>query len=187
MDLSKFKIENTILFFANKSDKKVINRLKLMKLIWLSDRLHLNKFGRTITKDSYSALPHGPVASNALTMSNNTTDTFKVVKYVIQAKKEFNPDFFSKSDIEIMNYVWDKFGHYEDFELRDFSHKFKEWKRFESDLNNVALPNSYPMNFFDFFEEIEDADFSDLYDEEMKEYSKSLFNIHSTIQNEFKR
>lgn len=34
-----------------------------MKLLWLSDRVHLNKYGRLILKDNYKALPHGPVPS----------------------------------------------------------------------------------------------------------------------------
>ena len=41
----------------------VINKMKAIKLIWLSDRLHLRKFGRTITGDDYYALPNGPVPS----------------------------------------------------------------------------------------------------------------------------
>ena len=103
MDINLKKIENAILFFANKSDK-TIERMKLIKLIWLSDRLHLSKYGRLILKDRYKALPNGPIASTALTISQyGIPGVIDVDSYNVIAKKEFDSDFFSKSDIKIMN------------------------------------------------------------------------------------
>ena len=49
-------------FFA-KEDGGTINKMKSIKLIWLADRLHLRKYGRSITGDEYFALPNGPVPS----------------------------------------------------------------------------------------------------------------------------
>ncbi|MGH9486458.1 MAG: Panacea domain-containing protein [Terriglobales bacterium] len=40
------------------------------KLLFLADRLHLVRYGRTITGSAYYALPHGPVPSQALDMLN---------------------------------------------------------------------------------------------------------------------
>src|SRR5674476_520662 len=37
--------------------------LKLMKLLYLSERLSLQRYGDTITGDSFASLPHGPVLS----------------------------------------------------------------------------------------------------------------------------
>ena len=57
MNIQEEKIKNVILFFAHKSEGKSIEKLKLIKLIWLSDRLHLNKYGRLILNDKYKAEP----------------------------------------------------------------------------------------------------------------------------------
>ena len=43
------KILNIILYFANKH-KDNIEISKLLKLIWLSDRIHLNKYTRLILR-----------------------------------------------------------------------------------------------------------------------------------------
>ena len=50
-----------------------INRLKAIKLSWLADRLHLRKYGRPISYDKYSALPHGLVASYTKDLVDNNT------------------------------------------------------------------------------------------------------------------
>ncbi|MGN7812083.1 Panacea domain-containing protein [Flavobacterium sp. 22076] len=123
-----------------------------MKLLWLSDRVHLNKYGRLILKDSYRALPHGPVPSATMDFTKSSNpDNFNVVGHDIKAEKEFDERYFSKSDIEVMNSIWEKFGNLNQFALRDLSHKFPEWQRFEKDLNIDYLPNSYSMVMEDFF------------------------------------
>ena len=35
------------------------SKLNLLKLVYLADRYHLRKFGRTVTGDSYRAMPAG--------------------------------------------------------------------------------------------------------------------------------
>lgn len=183
MDISERKIENTILYFSNKSTNKTIDRIKLIKLIWLSDRLHLNKYGRLILKDRYKALPNGPVASRTLTMSNSSFfESYLVEDYNITALKKFENDYFSKSDLEIMDYVWKRFGTKNTFDLRDFSHLFPEWLRYENELNDKYSPNSYDIVIQDFFEFPKDIDFSDLLNNVIINESKKEFNIKSTIQ-----
>ncbi len=185
MNIQQKKIENIILYFANRSNDNTIDRLKLMKLIWLSDRLHLNKYGRLIIKDRYKALPNGPIASSALTMSNySLPEIYEVDGYRIKSKHNFQEDYFSKSDLKVMDYVWGKFGEMDTFELRDFSHLFPEWLRYEEELNSETFPNSYDIVIQDFFKtpKIEKIDFSDFYSEEDSKLSEQDFNIHRSIQ-----
>jgi uncharacterized phage-associated protein len=44
------KAIQTLAYFAQK-EGGVINKMKVFKLIWLSDRLHLRKYGRPILND----------------------------------------------------------------------------------------------------------------------------------------
>lgn len=96
MDINLLKIENAILFFIEKSGGRIA-KTKLMKLLWLSDRLHLNKYGRLILKDRYYAMPYGPVPSKGLDISNEGIEDCIIVKGTnIESKKEYNEDFFFK-------------------------------------------------------------------------------------------
>lgn len=182
MTIKEKKKVNSILFFASKSGGR-IDRLKLMKLLWLSDRIHLNKYGRLILKDDYNALPHGLVPSNTMDITKKTLDDyFDVEKYEIIAKSTFESGCFSESDIEIMEQVWEQYGKKMDgLQLRDFSHNFPEWLRFEKELNNPILPKSYAIVIDDFFcAPINKVDYPHSLDESNK--SKEYFHVHSAIQ-----
>lgn len=183
MDINLQKIENAILFFIGKNGG-TIGRTKLMKLLWLSDRLHLNKYGRLILKDRYYALPYGPVPSLGLDISNKgIRDSICVKGNNITSSKEYCEDFFSKSDLKIMNYVWEKLKNTDSIEASDYSHKYPEWLRYEKELNDKEAPNSYDIVIQDFFEFPDLNEFADLLTEEDIILSKKEFNIKNSIQN----
>lgn len=183
MDIKTNKIINSIQFFSNKSKDNTVNRLKLMKLLWLPDRVHLNKYGLSILKDNYKALPHSPVPSNTMDFSKNSiSENFHVKGYNITSEKEFDPKYFSTSDLEVMNFIWNKFGFLNQFELRDISHKFPEWLRFEKELNDEYSPKSYDMIMEDFFIHPNIEDYKDVFSIEGVEDSLSHFRSHNAIQ-----
>lgn len=183
MKLREKKILHSILFFTNQTEDKKIDRLKLMKLMWLADRIHLNKYGRLILKETYNALPHGSVPSSALDLSRESLDGYYRIKkgsYVIRAEADFDSKYFSASDLEIMNYVWEKFGSNESLDLREFSHLFAEWKRFEKYINNESMPNSYREVINDFFDTPEGIEFPYTHEESVASMQK--YNSHYAIQ-----
>ena len=186
MDINLKKIENSLLFFTNKNDN-TIERMKLMKLVWLSDRLHLNKYGRLILKDRYKALPNGPIASTALNISQyGIPNSIEVDKHNVISKKKFEPDFFSKSDLKIMDYVWTKFNTMASFEFSDYSHKYPEWLRYKKELSSKHTPNAYDIVIQDFFEFPEIREFEDLLDADIISLSKEDFNVRNSIQSQLK-
>ena len=175
------KMINSILFFANKSHNHTINRLKLMKLLWLADRIHLNRYGRTILRDQYYAMPHGPVPSKTMDISEEQHDNiFDVENYEITAEDKFDPKCFSQSDLDILEEVWDVYGNLNQYQLEDFSHLFPEWERFKDELNNPKESYSFPMKMVDFFDKPKDADFP--VNEEMSELAKEVYFSHKSIQ-----
>ena len=153
-----------------------------MKLLWLADRIHLNRYGRTILRDKYCALPHGPVPSNTMDLSKeNIEDVFSVHDFTIEAEDSFDPKYFSKSDIEVLGEVWDRFGLMTDRVLRDYSHFFPEWKRFENELTDDDSPNSFPIVMDDFFKEpLDEANFKN--DPKRSELSRDIYHSHNAIQ-----
>ncbi|MCW3785502.1 Panacea domain-containing protein [Plebeiibacterium sediminum] len=183
MSIREKKIINAILFFALKSSDNTINRLKLMKLLWLADRMHLNKYGRLVLKDAYNALPHGPVPSLTMDFTKfSLPDIFRVAGYEITAEGEFDARYFSSSDIEIFEEVWSSFGELDQFSLRDLSHKFPEWLRYKDDLEDHNTPNSYGIVIEDFFNS-PSGEKSYSHDDSRSEISKSVYREHNSLQN----
>ncbi len=56
-------------YFAHKSASgapaRRLNRMKALKLLFFADRYHLRKYGRPVSDCAYFAMKHGPVASEA--------------------------------------------------------------------------------------------------------------------------
>lgn len=180
MNLTEEKQKNLILHFINKNGGS-IDLLKLMKLIWMSDRIHLNKYGRLISQDSYYALPLGPVPSNIYDKSKKGNEFTKKTGYNISSTQMSIDDFFSKSDVEVMEYVWNKFNTKDGLPFSDYSHNFPEWKRFEKELNN--FPSSYNIVIQDFFQFPDFSEFEDFLSKDEIEESKLFFNSTNSIQN----
>ncbi|MDZ4794562.1 MAG: Panacea domain-containing protein [Bacteroidota bacterium] len=163
-----------------------INKMKAIKLFWLADRLHLRKYGRTISGDNYFALKHGPVPSGTRNILEQVADRLEqpILNYsneYLQANgrrynslKEANKKVFSKTDLEALNKVFETYGHLNQFQIRDISHEFPEWKKWEEGLENNWY-KSHPMDLKDFFEDAGDKHpiFKD--DEESLKLVEKLF------------
>lgn len=144
-----------------------LNKMKAIKMIWLADRLHLRKYGRTITGDVYFALPYGPIPSTTrdilednslvsdteLSYSNEYLSKFS--KYDYSSKKAANEKVFSKTDLDAIENVFTKYNHLNEFELSDLSHLFPEWKKYSSALEK-GIASRFEINPIDFFENYSD-------------------------------
>lgn len=169
-----------------------LNKMKAIKLIWLADRLHLRKFGRSITGDEYYALPNGPVPSgtrDVLESSDFLDDTASdyaseyisaIDKYNFKTLSSPNLNVFSDTDVQSLESVFSKFGQLDHFALSDLSHLFPEWKKHESALNK-RLSSRFPINQSDFFININEASglFND--SEENLLISRQIFDETSTL------
>ena len=155
-------------FFACKSGKE-INRMKALKLIWLSDRLHLRVYGRPILNDTYYAMKLGPVASKTSDLAENKDSlTEKEQTYrakFITTKDDYHYisvqgvdfDVFSQTDIKVAEDIYEEFGNMNEFKLSDESHKYPEWKCFKMDLEK-GLSRRFRMKYEDFFLNAEGLD-----------------------------
>jgi uncharacterized phage-associated protein len=175
-----------------------MNKMKAIKIIWLSDRHHLRLHGRTITGDIYYALKNGPVPSNTRDLLGQSSeflddDELKYSMDNIQNidantyinKSIVNEKVFSVSDFKSLHEVWNKYGTYGKYELRDLSHFFPEWKKFESSLDRGIITRA-PMSLIDFFEDApKEADFLPV-DEQQLQASKEIFLQDAAISKVFK-
>ena len=179
MDLTQLKNKNIILYLINKSPENSLDRLKLVKLLWLADRFHLNKYGRKITKSDYCAMPRGPVASKILDLLNISEDSIKRFGNNQIAIEKADERFLSTTDKEILDIVWTNLKDSHQLDLVDFSHKFPEWKRFEEYIKDPSMPDSYPIVEEDFFEK---NDFFNAVSDDIRESSKKEFLTNKSFQ-----
>ena len=171
-------------YLAFKTNGK-INKMKAIKLIWLSDRLHLRLYGRSIIGDQYFAMPFGPVPSSTRDILEGSTflseeessyscEYLSPDKYEVLSKKEPDLQVFSKTDIDAINKIFDNYSSLNQFQLSDLSHTFPEWKRFESVLEK-KISSREEMDYLDFFINVDDKTGLFVDDEEGLELSKAIF------------
>jgi len=154
------KATQALNYFAIKEGGE-INRMKAIKLIYLADRFHLRKYCRLITNDIYFAMDNGPVASGVKDIAEESEYIGKAERdyasdYIaaappldMKSKKPINNDVFSDSDIEALGFVWEKFGHLDQFQLVKLTHKYPEWYKHKLSLEQNSRIQMDLRDFFD--------------------------------------
>ena len=146
-----------------------LNKMKALKLIWLSDRYHLREYGRLITNDNYFALPFGPVPSatrdilqaspfrdDEIALSYSKDFLATKGEYEFESKQATYLNVFSESDLEVLVLIYSRYGQLSEFELSEISHHFPEWKRFEGSLAS-KLVSRESIDILDFFIDYQDS------------------------------
>ena len=126
-------------YFARKESGQ-IDILKLVKLIYLSDRKNMERNGHPIINDKFVSMPHGPVNSMTLNYINGAVDHAEEwdkyisdrAGYTVATAKEFDIDDFdelSDTDLETLDAVWKECGNMTKWEIRDWTHEHcPEWE-----------------------------------------------------------
>lgn len=136
------KLTQATAFFIYKSQGK-INILKLMKLLYLSERLSFKKFHEPMIGDSLVSMKRGPVLSMTLDLidGGGKKDSFweKWISdrsnHQVALKKpnliESEDDLLelSEDDILILSEIWQEFGGRDQWELVEYTHNYcPEWR-----------------------------------------------------------
>ncbi len=130
---------------------KKADKIKLVKLMYLADKYHLIRYGRTITNDDYYAMEHGPVGATVKDVLsfdhfNIPTKTFKYLSTLINKDDEnhfsvnqdvkITFDMLSDTDKEALDFVFEKFGRMGQWKLRDYTHQYPEWYQYKDLFEN---------------------------------------------------
>jgi uncharacterized phage-associated protein len=127
-------------YFALKSGGK-INVLKLSKLLYLAEREFMQRYDEPMFYDHLVSLPDGPVVSVTLNLINGNAE-HETWQRFISARKGYDIaaqegisakslDSLSAADTEILEYLWKRFGGFDKYELRDWTHvteNVPEWE-----------------------------------------------------------
>lgn len=125
-------------FFGLKSGGH-INVLKLAKLLYLAERESMKRFDAPMFYDRLVSMDHGPVTSISLNQINGLTsgvdwDCFVAGRQgndvLVAANIGFaDLDMLSKADLHVLNDLWDSFGDFHQYKLRDWTHdNCPEWE-----------------------------------------------------------
>ena len=190
MEFNLKKWVQIINYFAElekeKNKKPSIDKLKVLKLVWIADRLHLRKYWKTIIWDTYFAMKMWPVASwiKNICELNEIYLSSKALKYINEFLQKFSfkvrskakTDFtqFSETNLEIINEVFEKFWKDHSFKLVEFTHNYPEWTKFQHKLDSWEIIYAN-MNYIDFFKNTTSQDNIFDIDEEHLEISKDIF------------
>ena len=115
-----------------------INILKLVKLIYLSDRKSMERYRAPITYDNLVSMDHGPVPSRTLNLINgyqsDTWDRWMTGRahHHVSTRSDFcrqDLDELSDADMEIIEEIWNEFGRMNQWTLSRYTHDHcPEWR-----------------------------------------------------------
>ncbi|QBY02346.1 DUF4065 domain-containing protein [Rhodophyticola sp. CCM32] len=142
------KAAQTVAFFAMQEGGS-INVLKVVKLVYLADRESVRTRGHPIQDEARVSMPHGPVNSVTLNYLNGAyRDDGGWSEYLRDranndvgvVQKDLTTDHLSslsEGDLEMLESTWDQFGHFDRFDLADWTHNhIAEWQ----DPNGSSTP-----------------------------------------------
>ena len=134
------KAAQVVAFFALKSGGK-INVLKVAKLLYLSEREFMRLYDTPMFYDRLVSMPDGPVTSITLNLINGEFQNPVWGRFVspregLDVSSKCGMSFeqledLSVADREILESLWEKFGPYDRFALRDWTHdkaNIPEWE-----------------------------------------------------------
>lgn len=113
--------------------------IKLLKLLYIADRNSILQWKEPITHDQYVSMDKGPVLSRTYQIINETYDESTSWKQQISERfdhkvrlnhpdRHIDPDWLSESELDILDEVFNEFGHWDRFDLCNYTHGFPEWQ-----------------------------------------------------------
>ena len=123
--------------------------MKLIKLLYLADRISLIRRGRPITTDRYVSMDRGPVLSRTLNLITEDRDPAapsfwaecitEPSNYEVELKSDPGADELSQSEERLLEEIFAEHGRKSRWELVKLTHDLPEWQ----DPDGGALPIEY--------------------------------------------
>lgn len=149
-----YKIKDSIYYLLDKLNTlapQFRGKKKLAKLLYLIDFYHYRESGKTISSDSYKALPMGPIPasfykvlgeleadgyleSEKIILTNKKGDEYTLDNF--ELKKDYPVDL-DKAETEFIDEIFEKFKNRNGKYLEDLSHNQAPWN---SVTENELIP-----------------------------------------------
>jgi uncharacterized phage-associated protein len=162
-DFDTEKLVHTLAFISFSRGVSGLDKLKILKLLYLADKRHLLETGRPILGDRYSCMPYGPVPSQTYNIINDVmagdpdmrpanetafAEYFDIDRSPTHAtlvgKKAPDLDLFTPFELSILDEVIDTYGAKSGVQLSDMLHKDPIWttsaKKLPHPKSSVEIP-----------------------------------------------
>jgi uncharacterized phage-associated protein len=146
---SELKIAQMSAFLIQLSPDSTLPYMKLIKLLYLSERVAVQRWGESMSGDKFVSMPQGPVLSQTynLIQSGGRDGWSEYIKGEanysvtltgqILVREDF--DELSNAELSILSKIFHDFGHMTQWELVDYTHdNCTEWEDPQG--------SSYPIN-----------------------------------------
>jgi uncharacterized phage-associated protein len=155
MNIPLPKLKAILLYFGNYTNTKFLGKVKLMKLFYFLDFMHVKKYGAPITFDNYVNLEHGPIPSTIKNLIDTAADdidnsiladtiSFERPKgtnmcRILPSKKFTDKErgYFTLTELDILERVCQRFGDKNTRDTELASHSEAPW-------NETQLLESIP-------------------------------------------
>lgn len=149
------KLQAMIRYFATFTDAKLLGKVKLMKLFYFSDFVHVKNYASPITFDNYVHLEHGPVPSTIMNLINSVESdmdnailagslsvevTENSNRRRIVPSRNFNEadkKYFSEIELKTLESVCSRFADKTAKYIEDRSHEESAWSQ-TTELEDIS-------------------------------------------------
>lgn len=155
--INKEKYENIILYFLDNINNDHLGKTKLMKLLYFLDFDHFEKYGESVTGDSYCNLQAGPVPDRASfileelnkegRISITTKPVNNVRKYIYTLHDKPNTNVLSKTEFDMLQEICRKWEFHSTAEIVNASHGEEPWLA-TREGENIPYSLAYYRNKF---------------------------------------
>ncbi|OHA46277.1 MAG: hypothetical protein A2541_02540 [Candidatus Taylorbacteria bacterium RIFOXYD2_FULL_36_9] len=156
--INEKKYRNVVLFFAKKVRNGTLGKLKMMKLLYFLDFDFFEKYGKSVTGDSYLRFENGPVPQMAeKILKEMTGKDIKITRQkiadgyndrqLIEPLKDFDLNLFTKEELTMLEEVAEKWEKFSGSEMKMATHGEAPWIATEPngviDYNLAYYRNKY--------------------------------------------
>lgn len=126
-------IANYFLYLDQQNDGDGISNLKLQKLVYYAQGFYSAIFDSPLFSDKIEAWTHGPVVSSLYQAYKHHGST------LIPTNQHFDMSSIDKDTLGLLDEVYDVFGQYSAWKLRDMTHEEKPWIDHENEADEIPL------------------------------------------------
>ena len=149
MKIPASKLKAIILYFCENTDSKFLGKVKLMKLFYFLDFLHVKQYGAPVTYDRYVKLEHGPIPSTIKSLVDDAGDDIQhsiladvidirrpddINMFNVLARRQITEKelmMFSDTELEILERVCARGGDKNTDDIEQASHNEAPWRETE--------------------------------------------------------
>jgi len=126
-------VANCFLYLDDTNDGDGISNLKLQKLVYYAQGFYCALFDKPLFNKEISAWAHGPVVEELY------HDYKQHGRNSIPLALDFDKNSLSNEEFELVEEIFDVFGQYSAWKLRNMTHEESPWLDHESEAGAIPL------------------------------------------------